>query len=275
MTGAVSAAEKEGGEYKMDFKILKKSNDEVIFLVDGINHVIANSLRRSVISELCTLAVEDVHVVKNSSALYDEMLAHRLGLVPLKTDLKSYNTKENCRCKGKGCAHCELKLVLKAKGPCVVYASNLNSKDKKIVPVFPNMPIVKLLKDQEINLECTAILDKGRKHTKFSPGLIYYRGYPEIKIDSGKNLGKAAEACPVNILEVKDGSLKIKDIEKCILCKACSNESRAVKVSGSDKKFIFHVEPWGQLSAREILMESVKIIDEKIDEFGRLIKKVK
>ncbi len=260
---------------QMDFKILNKTNEEVVFLLEGINHVIANSLRRAIMSDVCTLAIENVHVIKNSSAIYDEMIAHRLGLVPLKTDLKSYTQKEKCRCKGKGCAHCELILTLKKKGPCVVYASDLISKDKKITPVFPNMPITKLLKDQEINLESTAVLSFGGDHTKFSPGLVYYQGYPEIKIGSGKNLNKAAESCPVNILEVSGGRLKVKDIEKCILCKACSNESNAIEVEGSKSKFIFHVEPWGQLSAKEMLMEGIRFIDDKLDEFEGLVKKIK
>ena len=98
----------------MDIKILNKTNNEVVFILEDVNYVIANTLRRLVNSKVCTLAIEDVHINKNSSALYDEMLAHRLGLIPLKTDLKSYTQKDKCKCKGKGCLHCELKLSLKS-----------------------------------------------------------------------------------------------------------------------------------------------------------------
>lgn len=224
----------------MDIKILNKTNNEVVFVLDNSNHIVANTLRRLINSEVCTLAIENVSVIKNSSAIYDEMLAHRLGLIPLKTDLKSYTKFDECKCKGKGCAHCQVVFSLKVKGPCTAYASDLVSNDKKIVPVYPNIPIVKLLKDQELSIEATAILSNGKDHTKFSPGLAYYFGYPEGASDS----------------EVV--KLEASKIEKC-----------------SDKKFVFNLESWGQLSAREILSEAINILDAKLDEFGKLIKKLK
>jgi len=107
------------------------------------------------------MAIEDVEVRKNSSSLYDEMIAHRLGLIPLTTDLKSYNLPSECKCEGKGCARCQLVLTLSAKGPGIVYSSSLKSKDPKVKPVFDNFPIVKLLKGQEIELEATATLGTG------------------------------------------------------------------------------------------------------------------
>lgn len=223
----------------MDIKVLNKTNNEVTFVIDGINSAIANTIRRLISSEVCTLAIEDIHVNKNSSALYDEMLAHRIGLIPLKTDLKSYNTMENCKCKGKGCAHCQLLLTLKTKDEGTVYASALQSKDPKVVPVYPNMLIVKLMKGHELDLECTAILSNGKNHAKFSPGLVYYHGYP------------------------KDG----KDVSKLIGGK--------LEGKGSDTKFVFYIEPWGQLEAREMLTEAIKIMDEKLDEFEKQIKKIK
>ena len=259
----------------MELNVLSKNKNELVFVLDKIDYAVANTLRRLIISEVCTLAIEDVHMIKNSSALYDEMLAHRLGLVPLKTDLRSYTRKDKCKCKGKGCVHCELKLKLKVKGPCTVYASNLKSKDPKISPVYPNTPIVKLLKNQEVELEATAVLSNGKDHTKFSPGLLYYQGYPDIKIREGRNLNKAAEVCPVNILQVANGKLKVTDEKKCILCKACEEASNAIEVKGSKDKFIFHIEPWGQLSGKQMLAESINVMDEKLNEFNKIIKKVK
>lgn len=219
----------------MELKSLDKNKNEVVFELSGTNYVVANTIRRLVNSEVCTLAIEDAHIIKNSSALYDEMLAHRLGLVPLKTDLKSYTKVEDCKCKGKGCAHCQLKFTLKVKGPCTVYASDLVSEDKKVVPVYPNMPLVKLLKGQELEMECTAILSNGKNHTKFTPGLVYYHNYPQYE---GKNMGNINEK------------------------------------AGSKDKFVFHIEPWGQLEVKEMLMEAVKIMDSKLDEFEKLVKKL-
>src|SRR3989338_7102157 len=134
----------------MNIKVLSQKENKVEFTLEGVNPVIANTLRRLVINEVPTLAIEELEIKENSSAIYDEMLAHRLGLVPLTTDLKSYEMKQNCKCEGKGCANCTLKLKLKATGPCVVYSGDLKSTDPKVKPVFDKMPIAKLLKDQEI-----------------------------------------------------------------------------------------------------------------------------
>ena len=120
----------------MDIKVLKKEKELVIFQLNGINPAIANTIRRFVMNHVPTLAIEDVRIKKNSSALYDEMFAHRLGLVPLVTDLKTYKTKDECSCKGKGCAKCELVLSLKSKGPGTVYSSELQSKDPKVKAIL-------------------------------------------------------------------------------------------------------------------------------------------
>lgn len=271
MIDAENLAVRGAGEYKME--ILEKSDNKIVFVLKDINYTIANTLRRLINSEVCTLAIEDVTIKKNSSALYDEMLAHRLGLVPLKTDLKSYTKIDQCKCKGKGCESCNLILTLKAKGPCNVYASELKSKDPKVIPVYPNILILKLLKNQEIDIEATAILSCGKDHAKFSPGLVYYFGYPRIKAKTDKISSKAADACPVNILEVEDGKLKIKNIEKCTLCKAC--EEYSIEAKGDEKDFIFTIESWGQLTIKEIVTEAVKKMEEKLDEFEGLIKKIK
>ena len=254
----------------MEIKFLKKEDNEMKFIVKNINSVFANTLRRLIINEVPKLAIEDVSIKKNTSAMYDEMLAHRLGLIPLKTDLKSYTLPEDCKCKGKGCAHCQLYFKLKAKGPCTVYASELKSKDPKIKPAFPKIPIVKLLKDQEIELEAVAILGKGKDHMKFSPGLIYYHSYPKIKIINAKK--DIAEICPTGAIYLKDNKLKTDEL-KCNLCRAC--EEKGVEVKSSDTDFIFYLESFGQLTTKTIITEAMKIFEKKLKEFEKLINKIK
>ena len=57
------------------------------FTLSGASTAFANAFRRAMIGEVPTLAIEDVRIYDNTSALFDEMLAHRLGLIPIKTDL--------------------------------------------------------------------------------------------------------------------------------------------------------------------------------------------
>ncbi len=258
----------------MDVKALNKENTEILF--KGLNPALINTLRRLATSEVPCLAIEDIEVVKNGSAMYDEMLAHRLGLVPLVTDLKSYNLKEDCKCKGKGCSMCQLVLTLDVKGPAMVYSGDIKSKDPKIKAVHDKIPIVNLLKGQELKLNMIAVMGKGKDHMKFSPGLMFYRGYPEIKAGAVKNAEKVAASCPVKILEANSGKIKVTDNEKCVLCNACVEASNGeIEVKGNNEDFIVTIEPWGQLEPKEILAEAVKIFDAKLNEFEKEVKKIK
>ena len=82
----------------MEVKVLSKDKEKgkISFILKDTNVFVANTLRRLIIEEVPTLAIEDVDFKENSSALYDEIVAHRLGLIPIKTDLKSYNLPEEC-----------------------------------------------------------------------------------------------------------------------------------------------------------------------------------
>jgi len=161
----------------MEIKLVEnqEKKNRLIFSLKGVDTAYANTLRRIMGFEVPVMAIEDVEFRKNTSILYDEMIAHRLGLVPLSTDLKSYNMMSECKCKGAGCASCTVKLILKVQGPCTVYASDIKSKDPEIKPIYGKMPIVKLLEGQELEFEATAVLGQGKEHSKWSTGLIYYK----------------------------------------------------------------------------------------------------
>lgn len=259
----------------MDITLLKNDtkNKKLSFILKGSDVAFANALRRLVIEEVPTLAIEDIEFRKNTSALYDEMIALRLGLLPLKTDLKSYNLPEDCPCKGKGCAQCQLVLTLKVKGPKVVYASDIKSKDPKIKPVFPNTPIVKLLKGQVIEAEMTAILGKGKEHVKWSSGLVYYKYYPKITISKkGQDCIECADICPTKVFDKKGGKLTInqKHLIECHLCGACEEFSKGeVKVAKDVQDFVFFVESWGQLDAKEIMLKASEMMDIKLSDFEK------
>ncbi len=269
---------KEG--IKMEVRVLENNKEEgkLSFVLKDADFTFANTVRRLVQEEVPTMAVEDVEFRKNSSIIYDEILAHRLGLIPFTTDLKSYNLPEKCKCKGKGCARCQLKMTLKpSKGAGWIYASEIKTKDSAIKPVYGKMPLVKLLKGQELELEATAMLGNGKDHAKWVPGLIYYKYKPTIDVGDVKNPGAVVEACPLDIFEIKnDKLLVIKDrLLKCTLCEACVNIDENIKLNYTDKEFVFYMESWGQLTCKEIVNEAVKIFDEKLDEFSGSLKKAK
>ncbi len=258
----------------MEIRQIQKGENKIIFEVSDINETIANSIRRS-IQEIPVLAVDTVEFVKNDSALFDEIIAHRIGLLPLQTD-KTLVMQEDCSCKGKGCSKCTVSFKLSCKGPYTVYASDLKGSAEII---YPKMPIVSLSKDQELQLNAYARLGKGKEHAKFSPGLLYY--LPRVTISIGKDCdlcNKCIEACPLKLIELKDQKILVKDIEKCDVCEAClevcaKHSKNTLKIEKSTNSFVITVESWGQMTARDIFIEACKVLEDNLAQFEKKISK--
>lgn len=254
----------------MNIDMLEKEGKKVQFILEDTNPTIANALRRTIISLVPTLAIEDVLIEKNDSALYNEMVAHRLGLIPLKTDLEVYEPRESCECGGEGCSNCEVHFELKAEGPKMVRAKDIEPvTDEKIKPVYPEMPIVKLREGQEIKMELIAVVNNAKEHAKWSPGFASYRYYPIIETN-GSECEKAVEVCPRDVFEMEDGELKVKkdNLLECNLCEACVDACEdELEVKGNKNKIIFEIEAWGQLPPKEMIERACDILKEKLDEF--------
>jgi len=170
-------------------EILEKTKDTIKFSVEGIRPSFANALRRIMISEVPTMAIEWVDFKKNDSAMYDEILAHRLGLIPLTYNKKTYKLPEECREASVKDSQCYARLILKKKGPCVVYSGDLKSEDESVKPIFDKIPIVELLDDQELELVAYARLGYGREHIKWQGAVVGY------SIDENGKIVFEVESC--------------------------------------------------------------------------------
>lgn len=238
--------------------------DEYKFIVEDTNASFMNEVRRAFMHELPILAVEDIFFTKNSSSLYDEMIAHRIGLIPIKADLSKLKTVEDCKCKGKGCASCQVKFTMKIVGPRTVYSGDLKSKTKGVEVLYPKMPIVILAEEQEIELQAVAVLGRGKDHMKWSPGLAFYQRYPVIKVGSGDAVKKGIAFCPKDVFDNKG---KVINLINCDLCKSCEEKSGgAIKIDGDDSKFIFTLESWGQVTPVDGLKRACDVIKKKLKE---------
>ncbi len=244
-----------------------KKTGTVTFLLKGSTPAFANALRRTMIESVPTMAIQDVEFKDNSSVLYDEIIAHRLGLIPLSTDLKGYNLPSACKCSGEGCARCSVKLTLKAKGPGIVYASDIKSKDPKIKPVQPDTPIAKLLKGQELELEATAVLGQGKEHVKWSPCLAWYVYEPIITVNNDSpKLAECKSKLPPQIFD-KNGKIDKKLITGQLVdaCEGVCPE--AIKIEHNNENLLFSIEPWGQLEPKEIAQKAADLLLESLNEF--------
>ncbi len=256
----------------MKIKKMAKEGNKYSFEISDVTPAYVNALRRVFSSEVPTMAISTLEIKKNTSAMYDEMLAHRLGLLALSTDLDSYNfPKED-----KVSAATHATMTLKVKGPKTVYASDLKSKDPKVKPVNDKTPIIKLFEGQELELIAYAHLGRGSEHTKWSPGLVSYYYKPKITVNNKyPELKEYLDAYPPMI--IKNDKIDEKSINKPELIDACkdvNNDIIKVEYDNPHKDFIFTIEPWGQLSPEEIIKKGVEELDKQLDEFGKLVKTI-
>ena len=101
-----------GVSKQVEIEVLEKDEKNMRLLIRGVNVPFMNALRRIVLAEVPCMAVDEVVMLENSSILQDEIITHRLGLIPLKTDLDSYNLPEECPCKSEfGCNLCRVTLT--------------------------------------------------------------------------------------------------------------------------------------------------------------------
>ena len=269
----------------VEIRILEKTNDVMRFIAQGVDTPFVNALRRIMLAEVPTMAVDEVIILENTSILNDEIVAHRLGLIPLKTDLDSYNLPEECTCQSKfGCSLCRLDLTLEAEATddtLTVYSGELESTNLDVKPVSETIPVVKLAPGQKIKLEAYARLGVGKDHAKWQPvSVCTYRYLPTIQIDQ-KRCSACADCvkiCPKRILIDMEDGIQTSNVIECTLCMdcvdACPQDPPAIEVSWDDEAFVFEIESTGVLPVERIVFEAIKILEKKIGEFSSQIKSV-
>jgi DNA-directed RNA polymerase subunit D len=221
-----------------------------------------------------TMAVDYIDFYMNTSYLYDEMLAHRIGLIPIKTDLEKFNTPDKCVCGGEGCPNCQVSFRLNIEGPKLVYSGDFVSDDPETVPVYDNIPVIELDEGQQLMLEAVARLGTGKEHVKWQPvSACTYRIIPEIFISEACNACQdCVEVCPRNVFGVEDGRLVVKRAEECSMCMECVEvcEENAIDVSETNR-FLFNVEGTGAMPVKRVLIEALKVLKKKAEELTSII----
>ena len=271
-----------GMSLKID--VLSLSGDTIRFMLQGCDVAFANALRRAMIAEVPCMTIDDIFIFDNSSVMPDEVLAHRVGLVPLMTDLDSYVLPERCNCGSDlGCSLCRVVLTLdvEAEGETrTVYSSDLVSEDPGVVPTSPDVPLVKLAPGQMVKFEAYARLGVGKMHAKWQPiATCVYQHLANIEINekSCTLCGRCIEACPTGVLALEEKSLKVVDLYACTLCgscaEACPIEPPAIIQRLEEDTYLFTVESTGCLPPERIVSEAGKVLVDKLDEFSGKIQR--
>ncbi len=249
----------------MAVKLLNQDGNYARFLITNEEVSIVNAIRRSILTLVNTVAIEDVTIYKNTSTMYDEVLASRLGLIPIKTipQLKKTNKR--------------IRFSLKEVGPKVVHASDLKVEDPDFSPVYDKEIIMNLRQGEQVELEAEAVYGNGIDHAKFIPGHVFYHFYPiiDIKNNNLKNAKEIAEKCPVALFDVDGNKLSVKKgmNETCIICKACEDLAGKdnIEISSDPKRIVFEIESWGQLSIKDIIDEAIDGLEEEINEISKSV----
>jgi len=147
----------------MKLSFMEDTPFAIKFKIEGIDYNVANAIRRVAIDSVKTFAIDRVTFYENTSAMFDEYIAHRIGLVPLATPLKGYDEKD------------EILFKLEEEGPKTVYSKSLESTDKSVKVANENIPIIKLGEGQRLRIEGKAVMGDARKSAKFQPGLVTYK----------------------------------------------------------------------------------------------------
>ena len=277
----------------MKVKVLESGPAGMKLLFEETNPQVVNAIRRSILADVPKMAIEDVEFhlgpirgeegkeFESITPLFDEIIAHRLGLLPIPTDLKQFVPRSKCKtCNGEGCPSCTLIYSLNKQGPCTVYSKDLEPVGGKEYRIRDeNVPIVKLGPGQALLVYATAILGTGKEHAKWQiVNSIGHKYYPSIEIDSKKcDLGgSCVKTCPKNILKLEGDRLVVQNLEDCTLCMSCVEacDAGCIKVSGDDSKILLRFETDGTMNSGDIVEYAVDHLSGFFDELKEKIEKL-
>jgi|SRR3989344_1439224 len=231
-------------------EVITRTPEKIVIRVD-VNYSLLNAIRRSV-EEIPTLAIDEVEIFKNDSALYDEVLAHRIGLVPLKNE-------------GKISGKTTGTLSLKKVGPGIVYSGDFKG-DTKVA--YDTMPLTILEKDQEIEIVANATVSIGLEHTKYVPGLIYYRNLFEVKSGNVK-IDTIIQEGLGTIKPEKKGSKWICDLNDYQVDEIKKLDKESISDSS---EFLLFVESFGMFDSDKIFTKAIETLQGNLEYFEKSLK---
>jgi DNA-directed RNA polymerase subunit D len=239
-------------EFEVEF--IERGDREARILVRGADPALANGIRRAMVADIPTFSIDTVRFIENSSVMFDEQIALRLGLVPLTTDLTEFERGD------------EVTLALDVTGPATAYSGDLESADEYVTPADENVPIIELKEGQRLELEAEAVLDVGREHAKHQGGVaVGYRHLQRINVEG--DAGEFDDAEPEilrGVIETDEGELlPTKEFDHDLTNRYPGKEVSVEDVPGA---FVFHVETDGSMSAEELLLQAVDSLGERASE---------
>ncbi|MCT9096652.1 DNA-directed RNA polymerase subunit D [Haloarchaeobius sp. HME9146] len=238
-------------DYEVEF--VERGERKALFLVRGVTPAFANGIRRAMIADVPTLSIDEVRVIENSSVMFDEQIAHRLGLIPLTTPEGEFDEDD------------VITLSIDVEGPATAYSGDLVSADGMVQPADQNVPIIDLKDDQRLELEADAVLDTGKEHAKHQGGVsVGYRHLQHVEV-----VGDAAEFEEEEpniirgVVEIDGELVNTAEFDNDLTKKFPGKE---LEVTDVEKAFVFHVETDGSMTVEELVTRATDSIEARATE---------
>lgn len=250
-------------EDRLNLKILEINPKTLKFTISGIEDALANALRRIFINEVPTMAIDYIEIEENTSNVLDEFIYQRIQLIPLKLDANIY--KQFCDCDN-SCDLCSKEFEIDISG------KDVTSRD--LIPGDTNnILIARLHPGQKLKLKAVAKKGIGLQGAKWSPvSASIFRPIVNVDVDRKKfdSLNESVkiswtQKCPNGVLNYDNKRLNIIS-ERCDLCGICmiGDIEDMTQITSVPKKFLFTIESVGNLSAPDILIRGLGILQEKL-----------
>ncbi len=263
----------------MTLTILENEDNFIRFKITGLTPSQANALRRTILSDVPKLAIDKVifhhgqirdeqgNEYDSSLPLFDEVVAQRLSMIPLKSDLKM-NFRDQCTCGGAGCSLCTATFSINKLGPATLLSGDLISVSGTISkPTDLDIPIVKLGPKQAILVSAEAIMGTAATHSKWqvATGVSYkYSRKFIVPKDSSVDFEMIKKSCPHSVVSENASSITFTDDSPCTSLTPLF-EIKDVKIEEDNSTYIFQFETDGSLTALEVLDYALKRIPQRLN----------
>jgi len=255
--------------------------NRIELIIKGFNVAYVNAIRRLILSDVPTIAVDFAYFYENSTDVYDEMIAHRLGLLVLKSDeaLSKYASPEACADSQPPNPKCFVEMFLdiglEESAPTGFYvkASEFKISDPSISPVYPDTPITYIAPGQRLHVVAYARLGRGREHAKWSPASLSVLRYtPIVSYDASKATKGCLECVKAygEVLEAlrKGGSgfIELYGLVNTGGLRYCAETSckNAINIRYDPSILQLIVEGTGALRPERIVYEATKVLEDKV-----------
>lgn len=233
------------------YESMNHTEEEWQFNIAAENHIL-NMIRRTIIADVPTIAIDLVYFETQSSPVNDQVLTHAIGLLPVFANPRTYIEKQNCTC-DMGCPDCEIEFTLDVEGPRVVYSHDFRSSIGDKATLMPNIFLVALEAGKKIKLTCKAHKNKPSLHTKWA-STSCCAVVPHAIIPTPSSM----PVCPTNVFDMEDGVVVVKNAQACTRCGKCQ-----LDIKNSSEWYRFTIESVGQISPGLIFSTALDMIEAK------------